>query len=131
MPSRRKIRKVQPELHRPPTHLPRCPVEGKLCFPDEPAAAKELFECRMLLLFHNKKRRKETRSYVCDHCGAYHLTAMKVPPSHVGAAHGNGVQMAPSGRKKPRPTGGGGGAGGGGGDGWGGDTGGGDCGGGE
>lgn len=83
MTTRKRIVKAQSQLHRPPMHLPRCPVEGKLCFPSEQAAAEEIFECRMLQLFHNKKRRKETRSYLCDHCEAFHLTAMTDPPSHV------------------------------------------------
>lgn len=108
MTTRKKVRMVRPQLHRPPMHLPRCPVEGKLCFPDEDTAAAEIFECRMLQLFHGKKRRKETRSYLCDHCEAFHLTAMAVPPSHVGAAHGDGVHMAPQNkdrrRQAPRPA---------------------------
>lgn len=99
-------------------HLPRCPVEGKLCFPSEKDAAAELFECRIKFLFQNQRRRKETRSYLCDHCGAFHLTAMAVPPSHVGAAHRNGVHMAPNKNRRrqspltrTRPSGGGNGGG--------------------
>lgn len=102
MATRRKIRTVRPELHRPPTDLPRCPVEGKLCFPDERAAEEEIFECRMLLMFHNKRRRKETRSYLCDHCEAFHLTAMKVPPSHVSPGSRNGENMAPTNKNSRR-----------------------------
>lgn len=81
-------------------HLPRCPVEGKLCFPSEEAAAEEIFECRMLLMFHNRKRRKETRSYPCDHCGAFHLTAMTDPPKHVSEGSRDGVQMTQDGKNK-------------------------------
>ena len=93
MPTRRKIQKAQPTAHHAPTHLPRCPIEGKLCFPSEEAAALELVECRLKFMFRNERRRRETRSYPCDHCGAFHLTAMTVPPKSVSEGSSNGVQM--------------------------------------
>lgn len=94
MPARKKIKSAPQETHRPPTYLPRCRESGgKLCFPTEQAAGLELIECRIKFMFHNKRRRKEARSYLCDHCESFHLTAMSVPPQHVSDAHGMETQM--------------------------------------